>query len=470
MKRLRLLTALIFLGLLPSPAFAAGALDGASMGVAWAIPFAGMLLSIAIFPLVAHHFWERYAIFVAGFWALLTLGAIGFTSSASVAFETVVHTALIEYIPFIMLLLTLFTVAGGIVVRGNLHGSPVTNTLFLAAGSVLASIIGTTGASMILIRPMIRANDNRKHNVHVFVFFIFLVSNAGGALTPLGDPPLFLGFLRGVSFFWPTVHLFAPTAMIVGMLLALFFLIDSLVYAKEGHLPRDPTPDKKPITIAGGINFLLIPAIIATILVSAAVDLGEIEIFGTHAKIDDLMRDAIFLVIVVLSLAFTPRANRAENGFNWDPIREVAELFAGIFITMVPVMLMLKAGADGAFAPLVGLVQGAGGEPNSLAYFWITGGLSSLLDNAPTYLVMFELAGGDPQHLMTAGATTLAAISAGAVFMGANTYIGNAPNFMVYAMAKKGRVRMPGFFGYMLWSGTILLPLFVLVSWVFFRA
>lgn len=470
MTRLLTLAVCLCLCLMATPAMAAEGLDGRIMGLAWALPFAGMLLSIAIFPLVAHRFWERYAVFVAAFWAILTLGAIGFTSSASAAFETVVHTALLEYIPFIMLLLALFTVAGGIVVRGNIRGTPLTNTLLLAAGSVLASIIGTTGASMILIRPMLRANDDRKHNVHVFVFFIFLVSNAGGALTPLGDPPLFLGFLRGVSFFWPTVHLFAPTVMIVGVLLALFFLIDSLVYAKEGHLPRDPTPDNKPITIAGGINFLLIPAIIATILVSAAVDLGEVEIFGTHAKIDDLMRDAIFLVIVVLSLAFTPRANRTENGFNWAPIREVAELFAGIFITMVPVMLMLKTGAAGTFAPIVGLVQGAGGEPNNLAYFWITGGLSSLLDNAPTYLVMFELAGGDAQHLMTAGATTLVAISAGAVFMGAMTYIGNAPNFMVYAMAKKGRVKMPGFFGFMLWSGTILLPLFVLMSWIFFGA
>lgn len=470
MKLLRLLTVMPILALFTSPAFAAEALDGRSLSLVWAIPFAGMLLSIAIFPLVAHHFWERYAVAVAAFWALLTLGAIALTGGTIAAVETVVHTALIEYIPFIMLLLALFTVAGGIVIRGNIHGSPLTNTLLLASGSVLASIIGTTGASMILIRPMIRANDDRKHNVHVFVFFIFLVANAGGALSPLGDPPLFLGFLRGVSFFWPTVHLLGPAALIVGTLLVLFFLLDSFLYAKEGHLPRDPTPDRKPLTIAGGINFLLIPAIIATILLSATTDFGEVTIFGTHAKIDDLLRDGIFLIIVVLSLVFTPHTNRAENGFNWDPIREVAELFAGIFITMVPVMLMLKAGVDGPLAPLVGLVQDAGGEPNNLAYFWITGGLSSLLDNAPTYLVLFELAGGDPQHLMTAGATTLAAISAGAVFMGANTYIGNAPNFMVYAMAKKGRVKMPGFFGYMLWSGAILLPLFALVSWMFFRA
>lgn len=469
MKILRLLAASAVLTLAASPALAAEGLDGRSMGLAWAIPFLGMLLSIAVFPLVAHHFWENHRLKVAAFWAALALVPIAVTGGAGMAAEAVVHTALLEYIPFIMLLLALFTVAGGIVVRGNLHGSPLTNTVLLAVGSALASLIGTTGAAMILIRPLIRANDDRKHNVHVFVFFIFLVANAGGALTPLGDPPLFLGFLRGVSFFWPTVNLLGPAVLIIGVLLAVFFLLDSVVYAKEGHTPRDPTPDRS-ISISGGVNFLLIPAIIAAILLSAALDLGAVTIFGTHVTIANLLRDMAFVVIILVSLAFTPGAHRAENTFSWGPIREVAELFAGIFITIVPVLAMLKAGSEGAFAPLVALVQGTDGSPDNLAYFWITGGLSSFLDNAPTYLVFFELAGGDPHHLMTEGTTTLAAISAGAVFMGANTYIGNAPNFMVYAMARDGGIRMPGFFGYMLWSGAILVPLFVLVSWVFFSA
>jgi Na+/H+ antiporter NhaD/arsenite permease-like protein len=452
-----------------APAMAADGLDGRTMGIAWALPFVGMLVSIAVFPLVAHHFWERHRLKVAAVWAALALIPIALTGGATMAAEAVVHTTLLEYVPFILLLLALFTVAGGIVVRGNLHGSPVTNTVLLAIGAVLASLIGTTGAAMILIRPLIRANDDRKHNVHVFVFFIFLVANAGGALTPLGDPPLFLGFLRGVSFFWPTLHLLGPAVLIIGVLLALFFLLDSLIYAKEGHLPRDPTPDRA-ISVAGGINFLLIPAIIGAILMSASIDLGAVTLFGTEVTVASLLRDASLLAVVAVSLAFTPPVHRGENKFNWGPIREVAELFAGIFITIVPVLAMLKAGSQGAFAPLVALVQGPGGEAHNLAYFWITGGLSSFLDNAPTYLVFFELAGGDPQYLMTDGATTLAAISAGAVFMGANTYIGNAPNFMVYAMARDGGVKMPGFFGYMLWSGAILLPLFVLVSLIFFRA
>jgi Na+/H+ antiporter NhaD/arsenite permease-like protein len=469
MTRLRILAGSICLYLTTDPAMAAEGLDGRTMGFAWAIPFIGMLLSIAVFPLVAHHFWERHRLKVAAFWAALALVPIALTSGITTAGEAVVHTALLEYIPFILLLLVLFTVAGGIVVRGNLHGSPLTNTMLLAIGAVLASFIGTTGAAMILIRPLIRANDDRKHNVHVFIFFIFLVANAGGALTPLGDPPLFLGFLRGVSFFWPTIHLLGPAVLIIGVLLALFFLLDSFIYAKEGHLPRDPTPDRS-ISISGGINFLLIPAIITAILMSASLDLGKLTIFGTEVTVASLLRDASLIAIVLVSLAFTPKTHRNENNFNWGPIREVAELFAGIFITIVPVLAMLKAGSEGAFAPLVALVQEPGGEPHNLAYFWITGGLSAFLDNAPTYLVFFELAGGDSQYLMTQGATTLTAISAGAVFMGAMTYIGNAPNFMVYAIARDGGVKMPGFFGYMLWSGAILLPLFVLMSLIFFRA
>ena len=459
--------ALAALALFASPALAAEGLDGKSLGLAWALPFLGMLLSIALFPLLAHHFWERHRGKVAAAWALAALIPMALSGGVPLAAGAVVHTALLEYIPFILLLLALFTVAGGIVIRGNIHGSPATNTALLAIGAGMASIIGTTGAAMIMIRPVIRANDDRKHNVHVIVFFIFLVANAGGALTPLGDPPLFLGFLRGVEFFWPTVHLLLPTLLIVGVLLAAFFILDSVVYAREGHTPKDPTPDRR-ISVAGGINFLLVPAIIGVILLSAALDLGTVTIYGTEVAVASLARDAAFIAIVLASLAFTTAGNRAENSFTWEPIKEVAELFAGIFITIIPVLAMLKAGTDGAFAPLVALVQEPGGAPDNLAYFWITGGLSSFLDNAPTYLVFFELAGGDPQKLMTEGAVTLAAISAGAVFMGANTYIGNAPNFMVYAMARDGGVRMPGFFGYMLWSGAILLPLFALVSWLFF--
>jgi Na+/H+ antiporter NhaD/arsenite permease-like protein len=313
-----------------------------------------------------------------------------------------------------------------------------------------------------------RANDDRRHNVHVIVFFIFLVSNIGGSLTPLGDPPLFLGFLRGVDFFWTTTHLLPETLFASGLLLALFYVIDLVIYRKEGHIKPDPTPDN-PVRVTGGINFLLIFIIIAAILMSATVDLGRVTVLGTEIELANALRDLIMIAVTIISLKATSKANRIENGFSWGPIKEVAKLFAGIFIAIIPVLAILRAGADGAFAPLVALVSNPDGSANNAAYFWLTGGLSSFLDNAPTYLVFFELAGGNPQQLMTAGAMTLAAISAGAVFMGANSYIGNAPNFMVYAIAREGGVKMPSFFGYLIWSGAILIPTFLLVTLLFFR-
>jgi len=467
-RKLRAALTAAALTVLPQTAFAAE-LDGATLSPAWALPFAGILLSIALFPLMAHHFWEHHQGKIAAFWGLLVLTPMAALLGPATALHALAHTALLEYIPFILLLLALFTVAGGILVRGNLHGSPGTNTMLLAIGTVLASFIGTTGASMVMIRPVLRANDDRRHNVHVFVFFIFLVSNVGGSLTPLGDPPLFLGFLRGVDFFWTTTHLFSETLFAAGLLLALFFAIDTVIYKKEGHIFPDPTPDN-PVRVTGGINFLLIFIIIGAILMSATTDLGRVTVLGTEVELANALRDAIMVAVTIISLKVTPKANRAENGFSWGPIEEVAKLFAGIFITIIPVLAMLKAGADGAFAPLVGLVTAPDGSANNAAYFWLTGGLSSFLDNAPTYLVFFELAGGDPQALMTTGALTLAAISAGAVFMGANSYIGNAPNFMVYAIARQGGVKMPSFFGYLLWSGGILVPIFLVMTLLFFRA
>lgn len=455
------------LTLLPQAAFAAE-LNGAELSVLWALPFAGILLSIALFPLLAPHFWEHHQGKIAAVWGLLVLLPMAAILGPTTAVQALAHTALLEYIPFILLLLALFTVAGGILVRGNLHGSPGTNTVLLAIGTVLASIIGTTGASMVMIRPVLRANDDRRLNVHVIVFFIFLVSNIGGSLTPLGDPPLFLGFLRGVDFFWTTTHLLPETLFVSGVLLALFFVVDTVIYRKEGHSKPDPTPDN-PVRVTGGINFLLIAVIIGAILMSATVDLGRVTVLGSEVELANALRDAIMIVVTLVSLKLTPKANRAENGFSWGPIEEVAKLFAGIFITIIPVLAMLKAGSEGAFAPLVALVTNPDGSANNAAYFWLTGGLSSFLDNAPTYLVFFELAGGDPQVLMTTGALTLTAISAGAVFMGANSYIGNAPNFMVYAIAREDGVKMPSFFGYLLWSGGILVPLFLVSTLLFFR-
>ena len=451
---------------------AAATLDGAALSAWWGAPFAGMLLSIAIFPLVAPTFWHHHFGKVSAAWAVAFLVPFAVAFSTHTAFGSLVHALLEEYIPFIVLLTALYTVAGGICVRGNLHGTPRLNTAILVLGTVLASIMGTTGAAMLLIRPLLRANDNRKHVVHVVVFFIFLVANAGGSLSPLGDPPLFLGFLNGVGFFWTTQHLALPMLFVCVVLLAVFYAIDSYYFhRREEQRPAtlDPTPDSPKLAIDGKINFALLVAVIALVLMSGLWKPGiEFDVFGTHVALQNALRDAALIVVTLVSLAVTPRAARAGNDFNWAPIEEVAKLFAAIFVTIAPVITILRAGEAGAFAGIVHLVNDVSGQPRDAMYFWATGILSSFLDNAPTYLVFFNLAGGDAQTLMTTGATTLAAISAGAVFMGANSYIGNAPNFMVKAIAESRGVRMPGFFGYLAWSGAILIPVFLVTGWLFF--
>ncbi len=454
-----------------SPAFAAEGLDGAKLSILWALPFVGILLCIATGPVFYPHVWEHhYGKFTSVFAALIVVPLLA-TADIHTVTSTLAHTALLEYMPFILLLLALFTVAGGIYLEGNLHDSVLTNTILLTVGACMASIVGTTGAAMILIRPLIRANDDRKYNAHVVVFFIFLVANIGGALSPLGDPPLFIGFLKGVDFFWTTKYLWQETFFVGGIVLVVFMLLDFYFHHREGNFPfrKDPTPDK-PLKLHGKINLLFIAVVIAAILMSAQWKPGiSFTLAGTTLELQDLLRDAIFVLVVVASVVFTPKADRKANGFSWGPIEEVGILFAGIFICIVPVMAMLQAGQQGPFAALLGLVTNADGSNNAAAYFWLTGILSSFLDNAPTYLVFFQLAGGDPQVLMAAKAATLAAISSGAVYMGANTYIGNAPNFMVYAIARQAGVKMPSFFGYMLWSGAVLIPTFVLTTFVFFK-
>lgn len=454
------------------PAFAAGPdapmIDGRHLGLLWIVPFAGILLSIAVMPLAIPRFWHHHFGKVSAAWALMVIVPFAVIHGVPTAVYEIIHLMLLDYIPFIVLLLALFTVTGGIHIKGNLHGSPSMNTALLAIGTVLAGWMGTTGASMLLIRPVIRANDDRTHKIHVFVFFIFLVSNIGGALTPLGDPPLFLGFLKGVSFFWTTSHLFSEMLVCAIVLLALFYAIDSYWYRKEGHLKRDPTPES-PIRIEGGVNIILLVAIVGVVLASGTWNPGvHFTVFHVTLELQHVLRDVCLVGICVVSLKLTSRRVRSENSFSWGPMVEVAKLFAGIFITIAPALAILKAGKDGAMAPLVALVTGPDGQPIDAWYFWLSGILSSFLDNAPTYLVFFNLAGGDANILMGTLASTLAAISCGAVFMGANTYIGNAPNFMVKAVVEESGIRMPSFFGYMAWSCAILVPLFVLLTFLFF--
>lgn len=456
--------------LLPGLAGAAE-LDGSKLSPVWGLPFAGILLSIALCPLLTPIFWHHHFGKVAAAWALAFLLPFAVLFGPGAAAAGAVHVLVGEYIPFVILLTALFTVSGGIYIRGNLHGSPGLNTAILAIGAVLASFMGTTGASMLLIRPLIRANDNRRHVAHVVVFFIFIVSNAGGSLTPLGDPPLFLGFLKGVDFFWTVKHIFPETLFLVGALLALFYALDWWYYHRREEVqPADPTPDSRAIGFDGARNFWLLAVIVGLVLLSGTwKSTVAFTIAGTEVGLPGLVRDLGLIAVTIVSLRITPDAVHESNQFSWGPMQEVAKLFAGIFLTIVPVIAMLRAGVDGPFGAIIAAVTRPDGTPDPAMYFWASGLLSSFLDNAPTYLVFFNTAGGDPQVLMTTLAPTLAAISAGSVFMGANSYIGNAPNLMVKAIAEDRGVKMPSFFGYMVWSGGILVPLFVAMTFIWFR-
>ncbi len=416
------------------------------------LPFVGLLLCIALLPLGCGHWWESnrnkalVAVPLGGLvvgYLLLTFGGLGW--------EKIVHT-LIEYVQFMILLGALYTISGGIVLTGDLEASPGVNVLFLFLGAVLANLIGTTGASMLLIRPLLKTNSERKHVVHTVIFFIFLVSNIGGSLTPLGDPPLFLGFLQGVPFTW-TLSLWRPWSVTVVFLLFLYFLWDTVQYSRESKrdLQRDRT-QIQPLKVTGTFNFFFLCCVI-----------------GSVVWVPSPFREGVLLLVTGLSIWLTPRVLRAKNKFTYGPIIEVAVLFIGIFMTMIPALLLLEA-------------KGASlGINQPWKFFWITGVLSSFLDNAPTYLVFFQTAQGVDFHgafgalIGTVGGgrgvpdAILQAISLGAVFMGANSYIGNGPNFMVKAIAEENKVKMPSFFGYMKYSVGILIPTFLLITWMFFR-
>jgi len=403
--------------------------------------FAGLLLCIAVIPLINGDWWGRNYGYVS--LVLAIPAAIIVVSKEWILLLHVVQ----EYISFIILLGSLFVIAGGIVIRVGIPGTPKLNSIILLIGAVFASLIGTTGASMVLLRPMIRSNKCRKHVIHIYIFFIFMVSNIGGLLTPLGDPPLFLGFLRGVPFFW-TLRLLPMWCLAVAVLLILFFFLDSYFARKESPESAlkalEGLPEKK-LEIKGKINFLFLLMVIVSFF------------------IPPIFREGVMILAAILSVYFTQKTLREENAFTYHPIIEVAILFAGIFVTMVPVLNMLQMNGS-----KLGVVQ-------PWQFFWVTGTLSSFLDNAPTYLVFMSTAQsvahakgiveglvvGVPQAM-------LSAISVGAVFMGANTYIGNGPNFMVKAICEENGVKMPSFFGYMVWSVGILIPLFVLVTIVFF--
>ncbi len=455
-------------------AFAAeGENIGSELSMIYIIPFVCMLLCIAVFPLVAGEFWEKNRHWFVILWSLLFLIPFAINYGMGNMTEQLLESVIGDYLTFIVLLFGLFCVAGNISLQGDLVGSPKLNVIMLLIGTALASWIGTTGASMVLIRPLIRANKWRNRKVHIMVFFIFLVSNIGGCLTPVGDPPLLMGFTRGVGFFWSTSHLLPMLLVNVVILLIVFYIMDSRAYKKdiEDGLKPEQSDEKAPLRLVGAHNIIFLVMIVGAVVLYGILNnkFGHewgIHLYGeVYLTFSAIIECAIILLAALISFKTTKKEVRTANHFTWGAIEEVAVLFIGIFITMIPALLILKAKG-----PELGLT-----EPWQM--FWCTGALSSFLDNTPTYLVFFTTAS-------TLGATTgvsvlngsafiattmLQAISCGAVFMGANTYIGNAPNFMVKAIAEENGIKMPSFFGYMAWSCSILIPVFIVDMMIFFN-
>jgi Na+/H+ antiporter NhaD/arsenite permease-like protein len=441
----------------------------------WTVtPFILILLGIAIIPLVHGRWWEQNLNkSVVSF--LCALPILAYLIDQGPLGVQVLVTVLHEYYAFIVLLVALFTISGGIYLEGDLRATPFVNTVFLGAGAVLASLIGTTGAAMVFIRPLLRANSERKHTTHVFVFFIFLVANIGGTLLPVGDPPLFLGYLYGVPFFWTLRALWPAWLTATAILLAVFYVWDTYAYSRESLRDRklDLARERR-LKVLGRFNFPLLLGVLLSVIY-----LRKYELAGGDTIDVTWMRQPVMMLLALLSFGIDYRAReqrrreghehpltpRDRNHFSFAPMIEVAVLFIGIFITMIPAICLLKAhGAES-------------GITRPWQFYWLTGGLSSFLDNAPTYATYFALAQGVTKGLLAHGAdlvlvtaTTgpiawniLVGISLGAVFMGANTYIGNAPNFMVKSICESAKVRMPSFFGYMLYSICILIPTFLLV-------
>ena len=471
------LGALLLLGLLAlsfiSRSASAGA--GAEIPLWLCIPFAGLLLCVALCPLFCPNWWEKNQPLAVAFWSVTFLVPFGLYGGLGGAVETALDCLISDYLTFIVLLFGLFCVAGNITLEGDLAGSPRINVLLLLLGTLLSSWIGTTGASMLMVRPVIKMNAWRRHRSHIMVFFIFLISNMGGCLTPIGDPPLLMGFARGVPFFW-SLRLFPVLAFNAVIMLAVFYWIDMRAYRKDiatGNMPDIRKPGTE-IHIRGLHNLLFLVMIVAAVVLSGVFPTWPMfqdtsgEVLGIHIFGEvSLTVPAIFEIVVILLAAFlsfktTPESVRKANHFTWSAIQEVAVLFVGIFITMQPALMILT------------IKGGELGLTHPAQMFWAAGALSSFLDNTPTYLVFLTAACA--QGAQTGLATTLGvvpvkmleAISCGAVFMGANTYIGNAPNFMVKSISDENGIQMPSFFGYMFWSLRCLIPLFILDTLIFF--
>ena len=477
MKKFLILPAV--LALLCTPALAAeeAAAHAASSGVpGWmCIPFAALLLCVALGPIAAPHWWEKRQGLVVAVLSAALLAAYGMLQGGGAATELALECMINDYLTFIVLLFGLFCVAGNITLVGDLAGSPRINVALLLFGTLLSSCIGTTGSSMLMVRPIIKMNAWRKRKRHIMIFFIFLISNIGGCLTPIGDPPLLMGFSRGVPFFW-SLRIFPSMALNVIILLTAFYFVDMRAYRKDIATGRKPDISKPgtDVHIDGLHNIIFLLVIVAAVILSgvlptlpafqdAAGNVRGIHIYGeVELSYPALIEIVMILLSALLSFKTTPVSVRQANHFTWGAIKEVAVLFVGIFITMQPALMILKE-------------HGASlGLDTPFQMFWVTGALSSFLDNTPTYLVFLTTACtmGAAEGLVTSLGIVpeqmLIAISCGAVFMGANSYIGNAPNFMVKAISDENGIRMPSFFGYLGWSAAFLLPVFLLDSLLFF--
>ncbi len=446
-------------------------LDGATLTLWWSLPFAGVLFSLAVGPSLFKNTWHKVSIPILGCLSSLTILSLFITCGLYKSGSVLLHLFVADYIPFIFLISALYIISGGIVLEVAVKRSPLTNTVVLLIGTLCASIIGTTGAVMLFIRPLIHVNKARTHKAHIIIFIIILLGNMGGSLTPLGDPPLFLGYLKGVDFLWVPQHMLLPFLMMVAPLLGVFFLVDTFFLHKEGRRTPPVLHPKKPwLNVQGKINFgLLFLLILSVALIQSHDDSVQFRLLGVTMYVPNLLRDGILLCLAGLSLWITPHHIKALNKFSWHPLKEVLYVFFAIFVTVLPVLSILEAREEGALRLLTDSLLDTQGDPMPSLLFWITGLCSALLDNAPTYLVFLKATGLSVKELMACQKPLLLAISTGAVFMGALTYIGNAPNFLAKSIAQEYGIKMPGFLGYTLISGILLGPLFACLSYFFFQ-
>ena len=440
------------------------------MGLAWSIPFIGLLITIALGQALCPTIWLRHYGKLTAFW-IVTVAVPMLATMGAAALVSLARLLVLEYVPFIVSIFTLYVIAGGIRVRTRMSGHPGENAFLLFFGAMASGLLGTPGATMLLLPVLLTSNRWRRHKVPVVVFLIFIVCNIGGGLTPIG-PPLLIGYLKGISFIWTLKAMLLPTLFIIAVLIGIYLLLDGFIlFPRED--PDARAAHKKEhdvIVVAGHGNlWLLAGAVSLQIFCGSWRTAPALALGIVTMPIPDVVRLIALPVLAAVSLWHTPGKVRTANQFSWEPMKEVGILFAGIFMTILPLLAILEAGVSGSMGGLIGMVNDANGRPIDWAYFTICGTLSAFLDNAPTYLVFFNAAGGDPIMLMGAKATTLIAISAGAAFWGGVTYIGNAPNLMAKSISEQHHVRMPNFLGYMAWSGAILLPSLGLTAWVFFR-